>query len=262
MWRARWRRDWQRRLWCCGARSHDIDPGRLWWPQAHWRYRVSKTQIWRMHLVCGAHGTRRGIRARWAVGKRSNRWSNGWCAGGFGLHVHFAWSNGWCAGGMAHEPNPRCCVLLFICEILLRSAAEFVFKKEKEIREVSPKSLPRPTRHRTYTMVMVMVIFSALVRSHQSTSPVASASCVPRVDNEYTRSAVPQNVISKHGAILIVGRRPATSPLSHSVPQSKPSSCPLRPPSAATAAVTAAAAAAATTITHAARVQQYLISVL
>ena len=29
-------------------------------------------------------------------------------------------------------------------------------------------------------MVMVMVIFSALVRSHQSTSPVASASCVPR----------------------------------------------------------------------------------
>ena len=27
---------------------------------------------------------------------------------------------------------------------------------------------------------MVMVIFSALVRSHQSTSPVASASCVPR----------------------------------------------------------------------------------
>ena len=29
-------------------------------------------------------------------------------------------------------------------------------------------------------MVMVMVIFSALVRSHQSTLPVASASCVPR----------------------------------------------------------------------------------
>ena len=31
-----------------------------------------------------------------------------------------------------------------------------------------------------YSMVMVMVIFSALVRSHQSTSPVASASSVPR----------------------------------------------------------------------------------
>ena len=30
-------------------------------------------------------------------------------------------------------------------------------------------------------MVMVMVIFSAPVRSHQSTSLVASASCVPRV---------------------------------------------------------------------------------
>ena len=32
----------------------------------------------------------------------------------------------------------------------------------------------------TLYLVMVMVIFSALVRSHQSTSPVASASCVPR----------------------------------------------------------------------------------
>ena len=29
-------------------------------------------------------------------------------------------------------------------------------------------------------MLMVMVIYSALVRSHQSTSLVASASCVPR----------------------------------------------------------------------------------
>ena len=29
-------------------------------------------------------------------------------------------------------------------------------------------------------MVMVMVTYSALVRSHQSTSLVASASCVPR----------------------------------------------------------------------------------
>ena len=39
-------------------------------------------------------------------------------------------------------------------------------------------------------MVMVMVIYSALVRSHQSTSLlVASASCVPRGYN-YTRSAV------------------------------------------------------------------------
>ena len=49
-------------------------------------------------------------------------------------------------------------------------------------------------------MVMVMVIYSALVRSHQSTSLVASASCVPRGYSHITQdiihalSRVPQDV--------------------------------------------------------------------
>ena len=42
-------------------------------------------------------------------------------------------------------------------------------------------------------MVMVMVIYSALVRSHQSTSLVASASCVPRGYNTRARLCLNQN---------------------------------------------------------------------
>ena len=40
-------------------------------------------------------------------------------------------------------------------------------------------------------MVMVMVTYSALVRSHQSTSLVASASCVPRGYNTRAQPSLP-----------------------------------------------------------------------
>ena len=45
-----------------------------------------------------------------------------------------------------------------------------------------------PTHAASAKLMVVMVIYSALVRSHQSTSLVASASCIPR---GYTTRAQP-----------------------------------------------------------------------